>query len=251
MNDLMQFAFNRQSVRVIRVDGEPWFVAKDVCEVLEIANSRDAVARLDDDERSVVSTDTPGGMQKLQAVNESGLYALVLGSRKPEAKAFKRWITHEVLPAIRTTGHYGTPRELTRLELIELARESELARLEAERQNAELAYQLRTQEPKVALYDVAMQAVNAQPVGTVAKVLNIGPNKLFAWLRDEGILMSHGARYNLPKAEYMDRGYFEVREYTITHLTKGIENKTQTLVTAKGLAWIQRRWSDAHAAVAQ
>ena len=249
MNDLMQFAFDNQKVRVINLSGEPWFVAKDVCDALDMDPTQ--TRRLDDDEKGLHSIQTLGGSQEMVCVNESGLYALVLGSRKPEAKAFKRWITHEVIPAIRKTGSYGAPRELTRLELIELARESELARLETERQNAELAYQLRLQEPKVALYDVAMQAVNAQPIGTVAKVLNIGPNKLFAWLREEGILMSHGARYNLPKAEYMDRGYFEVREYSITHFHTGIENKAQTLVTAKGLAWIQQRWDAAHALVAQ
>lgn len=251
MNELKQFAFESQRVRVVSVKGEPWFVAKDVCDVLEISNPSDALKRLDEDEHTLVSIEGASNGLPVNAVNESGLYSLVLGSRKPEAKAFKRWITHEVIPAIRQTGSYGTPRELTRLELIELARDSELARLETERQKAELEYQLRRQEPKVALYDVAMQAVNAQPVGTVAKVLNIGPNKLFAWLRAEGILMSHGARYNLPKAEYMDRGYFEVREYSITHFHTGIENKAQTLVTAKGLAWIQQKWDAAHALVAQ
>lgn len=101
------FQYQGKAVRVVVKDGEPWFVAKDVCDILEIANSRDAVARLDHDERGVVLTDTPGGMQELQAVNEPGLYTLILGSRKPEAKAFKRWITHEVIPAIRKTGAYA------------------------------------------------------------------------------------------------------------------------------------------------
>lgn len=86
------------------LEGEPWFVAADVCRALGIGNSRDATARLDDDEKGVVSTDTLGGKQELTIVNEPGLYALVLSSRKPEAKAFKRWITHEVIPSIRKTG---------------------------------------------------------------------------------------------------------------------------------------------------
>lgn len=84
-------------------DGEPWFVAADVCRALEIKNGRDAVAKLDDDEKGVGLTDTPGGAQEMTIVNEPGLYTLVLGSRKPEAKAFKRWITHEVIPSIRKT----------------------------------------------------------------------------------------------------------------------------------------------------
>lgn len=90
-------------------DSQPWWVAKDVCDVLEITNSRDALKRLDDDEKGVGNTDTLGGVQSVQIVNEPGLYSLVLRSTKPEAKAFKRWITHEIIPAIRTTGSYVTP----------------------------------------------------------------------------------------------------------------------------------------------
>lgn len=95
-------------VRTITREGEPWFVAADVCRALEIKNNRDAVERLDDDEKGVVSTDTLGGTQTVTIINEPGLYSLVLGSRKPEARAFKRWITHEVVPAIRRHGAYLT-----------------------------------------------------------------------------------------------------------------------------------------------
>ena len=113
MNNELQ-VFNSSefgNVRVVQVDGEPWFVAADVCRALEISNSRDAVARLDDDEKGVGSTDTLGGRQGMQIINEPGLYTLVLGSRKPEAKAFKRWVTHEVLPSIRKHGSYKTPKQ--------------------------------------------------------------------------------------------------------------------------------------------
>ena len=108
MNELKIFE-NEQfgAIRAITQNDEPWFVAADVCRALELGNSRQALARLDDDEKGVISTDTPGGEQKMNIVNEPGLYTLVLGSRKPEAKAFKRWITHEVLPAIRQTGSYS------------------------------------------------------------------------------------------------------------------------------------------------
>ncbi len=110
MNDLKIFE-NEQFglIRAIEKDGEPWFVAVDVCRTLELGNSRQALARLDDDEKGVISTDTPGGKQTMTIVNEPGLYSLVLGSRKPEAKAFKRWITHEVLPALRRMGTYSIP----------------------------------------------------------------------------------------------------------------------------------------------
>lgn len=101
------------AVRVVECNGEPWFVASDVCRALGLGNSRMATDRLDDDEKGVISTDTPGGMQNMTVTNEPGLYTLVLGSRKPEAKAFKRWITHEVIPSIRKTGSYSVPQAET------------------------------------------------------------------------------------------------------------------------------------------
>ena len=94
-------------VRVVDVDGEPWFVARDVCECLELGNPRTSIALLAEDEKGVHTMDTPGGQQEMSIVSEAGLYSLILRSRKPEAKAFKRWITHEVLPSIRKTGQYG------------------------------------------------------------------------------------------------------------------------------------------------
>lgn len=107
---LVPFDFEGRQIRVFTDEqGEPWFVAADVCHVLGIGNPRQAMTRLDDDEKGVISTDTPGGMQPVATVNEPGLYTLVLGSRKPEAKRFKRWVTHEVLPAIRRTGSYTVP----------------------------------------------------------------------------------------------------------------------------------------------
>ena len=98
-------------VRTTVRDGEPWFVAADVCKALSISNHRDALGRLDEDEKGVALTDTLGGKQNLTIVNEPGLYTLVLGSRKPSAKAFKRWVTHEVLPALRKTGRYSIEDE--------------------------------------------------------------------------------------------------------------------------------------------
>lgn len=99
-------------IRTVVINGEPWFVAADVCRALEISNSRDAVQRLDEDEKGVVLTDTRGGQQSMTAINEPGLYVLVLGSRKPESKEFKRWITHDVIPTIRKTGGYVNNDEL-------------------------------------------------------------------------------------------------------------------------------------------
>ena len=97
------------SIRMQMVEGEPWFAAKDVCEVLDIKNNRDAIRALDDDEKGVVSTDTLGGKQELTFVNESGMYALIFQSRKPQARAFRKWVTGEVLPSLRKYGYYVAP----------------------------------------------------------------------------------------------------------------------------------------------
>ena len=114
MNELTVFQNeDLGSVRTINRNGEPWFVANDVCRVLEMGNPRQAIGRLDADERDVHIMDTHGGDQRINIINESGLYALILTSRKPQAHSFKRWITHEVIPAIRKTGSYGVKQTIT------------------------------------------------------------------------------------------------------------------------------------------
>ncbi|MFD5675581.1 Bro-N domain-containing protein [Streptomyces sp. NPDC127040] len=118
MSALQVFAFEGAEVRAITIDGEPWWIARDVCGVLSIRNVADALGSLDEDERGVVTADTPGGAQQVATINEPGLYSLILRSRKPQAKAFKRWITHEVIPAIRKTGSF-TVKPLDELELAE------------------------------------------------------------------------------------------------------------------------------------
>lgn len=117
MNDLIRFEYEAKEVRVVKdTNGEPWWVAKDVCEVLEIEKYRDVVDRLEDDERGLVKVDTLGGPQEMISISESGLYTLIIRSNKPEAKPFRRWVTHEVLPQIRKTGRYEAPnREIDSL----------------------------------------------------------------------------------------------------------------------------------------
>ncbi|MEO5368516.1 MAG: hypothetical protein H7833_00410 [Magnetococcus sp. DMHC-1] len=108
-NDLIPFHFENQQIRIVARDGQPWFVAADVCAVLENGNSRQVVSRLDEDEKGVHLMDTLGGKQEMTVISESGLYSLVLRSDKPQAKPFRKWVTSEVLPTIRKTGRYETP----------------------------------------------------------------------------------------------------------------------------------------------
>ena len=105
------------SVRVVMHNGEPWFVAKDVCDCLELTNTAQTISYLDDDEKGVTTNYTPGGKQEMSMISEAGLYSLILRSRKPEAKAFKRWVTHDILPSIRKTGGYSAPSSPAKAEI--------------------------------------------------------------------------------------------------------------------------------------
>lgn len=176
------FAFPQtgKQVRTVVRDGEPWFVARDVCAVLGIVEAHRSLASLDDDEKGRHSVTTPGGPQDVTVVNEPGLYSLILRSRKPEAKAFKRWITHEVLPAIRRTGRYEIAHQLPQsfADALQLA--------------ADQARELEAARPKVEAHDAFMSADGALSFSEVAKTLAIpsmGRNNLIAALRDLGVLI--------------------------------------------------------------
>lgn len=230
------FKFNGIQVRIIEKDGEPWFVLKDVCEVLDIGHVATVKQRLHDD---VVSnypiTDALGRMQDTTIINEDGLYDVILESRKSEARAFRKWITSEVLPSIRKTGAYSvTPK------LPQNYKEALIALIEEVDRREKVEEQLLLQAPKVALYDTAMSAGNNFTMERVSKTIGYGRNKLFEFLREVKVLRAN----NLPYQEYIDRGYFSVRQYSITHMTTGIENKTQTLVTPKGMSYIHKRLVD-------
>ncbi len=179
------FRYQGAQVRTVVIDFEPWFVAGDVCAVLDIGRVHDAVRGLDEDERGTDTIRTPGGDQRVSVINEAGLYSLILRSRKPEAKAFKRWITHEVLPTIRRTGGYqvqaqpAIPRTLS--EALRLAADEHDRANLAEAKVAEL-------EPVVAAVDVLTGNGDALKMGAVANMVGIGRNTLFDILRKEGVL---------------------------------------------------------------
>ncbi|MCF8568009.1 Bro-N domain-containing protein [Alicyclobacillus tolerans] len=140
------------NVRVVMFDGEPWFVAVDVCKALNIANPTRTLSRLDDDEKGLHSVKTFGGVQDLNTVNEAGLYSLILTSRKPEAKSFKRWITHQVLPSIRKTGEYSMKNQTpqTYIEALE-------ALVQAEKEKLRLQQNVQEMQPKAEAYNVKLQ----------------------------------------------------------------------------------------------
>lgn len=221
-------------VRVIDQGGEPWFVAKDVCECLEINNSRQALSRLDTDEKADVILNDGSQNRKMNIVNEYGLYNLVLSSRKPEAKEFKRWITHEVIPSIRKYGSFNMaiPRTLPDA-LNAYARE-----IEAHQKTQAL---LEAQRPKVLFADSVAASHTSILIGELAKLLHqngvkdMGQKRLFAWMREHGYLISRKANdYNMPTQRAMELGLFQIKETTVTHSDGHISVSKTPKVTGKG-----------------
>jgi len=235
-------------LRTVVMGGEPWFVAKDVCDALEIENSRDAVARLDTDEKNtVVLTDgTPGNPNKA-IVSESGLYSLVLGSRKPQAKPFKRWVTHDVIPSIRKHGAYMTPETIEKALLnpdtiIQLAT---TLKSEQEKRRAAEA-QIEADKPKVQFADSVGSSKQAILIREMAKLLkqngvDMGEKRLFSWLRANGFLISCGDDYNLPTQKSMNLGLMIIRERTYTDDVHTRIMRTP-MITGKGQQYFIRKF---------
>lgn len=246
MNDLTVFQNDQfGQLRTVQKDGQPWFVAADVCRALEISNHRDALSRLDTDEKGVALTDTLGGKQEMTVVSEPGLYSLVLGSRKPEARQFKRWVTHDVIPSIRSHGAYLTP-ELTEQVLsdpdtiIRLAtdlKQERSARIQAEQKIAEDA-------PKVLFADSVSNSSSDILVGELAKLLHqngldIGQNRLYDLLRKDGYIMKNTT---IPTQYAMERGWFRVVERTIVDPGGATRITKTTKVTGKGQLYFINRY---------
>lgn len=233
------------TVRAVVKDGEPWFVAKDVCDALEIGNSRQAVSYLDDDEKGVTTNDTLGGTQQVSIINESGLYSLILRSRKPEAKKFKKWVTAEILPSIRKTGGYMTTRPEETPEQIMVR--AVLLTQNAIKRKDEHIHQLEAERERNAAYVIYGKSVEvangSKLIGTYAKMLTqggmiIGERRLFALLRALGILGKTGSRYNEPCQYYIEKGYFRVTTRTITHSDGVEQTKITPRLLPKGQIWL-------------
>lgn len=231
-NKLMTFenaAFGK--IRTLTIDGEPWFVAVDVCRALEIGNPTDAMHRLDADERTLVSIEGASNGLPVNAVNEPGLYTLILGSRKPEAKAFKRWITHEVIPAIRKHGAYMTKSVLEQvLENPELVLLMAQRMLEEQRKNDLLQQELRLAKPKADFYDAFIHPECCTNLRATAKELKV-PEKMFtAFLIRKRYLYRAPSGTLLPYAKPASDGLFFVKDYIAVNGHQGV----YTLVTPKG-----------------
>jgi anti-repressor protein len=241
MNDVTIFRKDEfGAVRAVMLEGEPWFVAADVCRALGLGNSSKAVMPLDDDEKGITNSNTLGGEQKMVIVSEPGLYSLIVRSRKPEAKAFKRWITHEVIPAIRKTGGYIAGQETMDDDQL-LANALMVAQRKIAERNKQLEAaneKIKADAPKVLFAETVEKAETCISIGTLAKILNqagldIGERRLFERLRNDKWLNSKGRNWNVPSQKSMDMGLMRVHESTVSR-SSGIQINKTPLITGKG-----------------
>lgn len=239
--EIQIFNFNGSETRVIERDGQPWWVAKDICDVLGLGNTTEALRGLDEDELSSELMKSGGQGREMSIVNEPGLYSLILRSRKPEAKSFKRWITHEVLPAIRRHGGYLTPQKVEEALLdpdtiIKLATD---LKAERERRRA-LEAKSERDAPKVLFADSVASSHTDILIGDLAKLLRqngveVGQRRLFDWLRDKGYLIRQkGLSWNMPTQRAMELELFRVKETTINKPDGSVQISKTTKVTGKG-----------------
>lgn len=232
MNEITVFSNeNYGNIRTVKINDEPWFVGRDIADVLGYSNTRDALVRHvdEEDKDDVVIPDAIGREQNTTIINESGLYSLILSSKLESAKKFKRWVTSEVIPQIRKTGSYHAPKTYAEA-LRRLADEAE--KMEA------LQKQNQLMQPKAEFFDAVTDSKTAIPLGDVAKILDmgIGRNKLFEFLRQKNILTYD----NRPYQKYIDAGYFRVIEQKY-EVNGEVRINIKTLVFQKGIDWIRKQ----------
>lgn len=258
MKDIQQFNFKGNQFRTLTdSQGEPWFVAKDVCDILGLGTEH---LRRDLDEDEVTeATNLPnwqvgtnGGRIPL-IISEPGLYKLIMRSRKPEAKEFQRWVTHEVLPQIRKTGGYIPTTDVDD-DMTILAKAVMIGQRTMEEQKRRIASQesrIRELEPKALFADAVAASDGTCLVGELAKMLrqnglDIGQNRLFRLLRDDGFLGKSGANTNVPTQKAMELGLFRIKETAVTHSDGHVTISRTPKVTGKGQRYFINRYCPKH-----
>nr|DAW46113.1 MAG TPA: repressor domain protein [Caudoviricetes sp.] len=242
MNKLRIFNYGENQVRTVEIDGAMWFVGKDVAEVLGYSNPRDALAKhVDDEDRNTVAIRDGKGNPNQTIINESGLYSLILSSKLPTAKEFKRWVTSEVLPTIRKHGAYATPETLEEMlanpanmiKVLETLQQEQAARRKLEAQAEE-------DKPKVLFANSVEAATTSILVGDMAKLLRqngleIGQKRMFEYLRNNGYLIKQrGESYNMPTQRSLERGWMEIKESTVVQPNGSTRITRTPKITGKG-----------------
>lgn len=233
MNEIQLFNFENHEVRSLLLNNEPWFVGKDVAEVLGYERADNAIRNhIDKEDKLMHQISASGQNRNMTIINESGLYSLVLSSKLPSAKKFKRWVTSEVLPALRKTGQYQV-KELSGSELMAKAL------IEAQSVLAAKDKQIEEMKPKALFADAVSASKGSISVGSLAKLLAqngiaIGQNRLFAWLRDNNFLIKDGKSKNVATQRYIDQGLFELKANVTFENGETKTHKPTTMVTGKG-----------------
>lgn len=254
-NEIQQFDFKGAALRTLTDEaGEPWFVLKDCMSILDLGNPTETVKMFDDDEFSTTEViDSIGRRQQAYIISEPGLYRLVMRSRKPEAKEFQRWVTHEVLPQIRRTGGY-IPTTDADDDMTILAKAVMIGKRTMEQQQRKITEQqtrIVELEPKARFADAVAASDGTCLVGELAKMLRqngipVGQNRLFRLLRAEGYLGKSGSNRNVPTQRAMDLGLFRIKETTVTHADGHTTVSRTPKVTGKGQRYfIDRYWGRA------
>lgn len=253
MNQLQIFSFEQNEVRTILVNNEPFFVGKDVAETLGYSNTAKAIRDHVDieDRRSERIVHPSGGTQDSVVINESGLYSLILKSKLPNARKFKRWVTNEVLPSIRKHGAYMTDDALEKALTSPEFGIRLLTELKNERDQKEQAQQqLKAQEPQVVFaksVEVSQNSVAVKVLATILKQngVSIGQNRMFQWLREHKYLSSRpGKSWNMPTQKSMDKGLFELKANTYFHNNGVPETNYTPLVTGKGQIYFVNKFKN-------
>lgn len=223
-------------VRTVTIDNEPWFVGKDVAAALGYSNTRDAISKhVHEDDKGVAKCDTPSGKQEMTVINESGLYALIFGSKLESAKRFKHWVTSEILPSIRKHGGYIAGQENMSDEQL-LAK----ALMVAQNKIEENRRQIERMKPKEIFADAVATSHTSILIGDLAKLLKqngveTGQKRLFNWMRENGYLIKrNGVDRNMPTQKSMEMGLFEVKESTVNNPDGSVRINRTTKVTGKG-----------------
>ncbi|HEM5303560.1 TPA: phage antirepressor [Streptococcus suis] len=247
MNMELQIFKNEQfgEVQLLEINDEPWFIGKEIAEILGYKNSRDALSKhVDEEDKGVAKRDTLGGSQDQVIINESGLYSLILKSKLPQAKQFKRWVTSEVLPAIRKHGMFATDELLDNPDFAIAT----LQKLKEEREAKKvLQEKIEADKPKVLFANAVSTSATSILVGDFAKLLrqnglDIGQNRLFAWLRENGYLINRkGDSWNMPTQRSMDMGLFEIKERTHHEPDGSIRISKTTKITGKGQVYFMEK----------
>ena len=233
MSAVQRFTYAGHAIRTENIDGAPWFVAADVATVLGYSATAALTRRLDDDDKGVRDLHTPGGRQSMAVISEPGLFAAILGSHVPGAKAFKRWITHEVLPEIRKSGSYATQQ----------THQLPQSFAEALRQLADTCEQLEAVAPKVDAYDALMDSTGLYSMQAAAKSLGYGPNILFRELRRLGILQGN----NLPYQRYVQ--HFDIKLGSYRNRSGELVPTATTMVRPAGLDFLRKKLEQAAQAI--